>query len=186
MSKEPKNWITVNGQHVPLFEGESKFDAIKRIINQNSDDKDKQIAKNKAEAEERSKTATETQQETTKQLPRQLHLPNVSSAKANSTSDVLNLETKQRFRFKDDTFITNVYVFAGKGCSKEFRDAQYYVDRYSKRFPKTGTAEDWQHCAGMAQITDGEHTYRREVHWVQGKDGKIREAFIKFHKKKGD
>ena len=28
--KEPKAWITVNGNHIPIFEGESKGDAVKR------------------------------------------------------------------------------------------------------------------------------------------------------------
>lgn len=29
-TREPKEWITVNGTHVPIFEGESKADAVKR------------------------------------------------------------------------------------------------------------------------------------------------------------
>ena len=30
-------------------------------------------------------------------------------------------------------------------------------------------------------VTDGRRNFVREVHWVQGKDGVIREAFIKVH-----
>ena len=32
MADEVKQWITVNGQHVPLYAGESKFDAVKRLM----------------------------------------------------------------------------------------------------------------------------------------------------------
>ena len=32
MTKEPKQWITVNGVHVPIFEGDTKEDAIRRAI----------------------------------------------------------------------------------------------------------------------------------------------------------
>lgn len=54
--KEPVAWITVNGVHVPIFEGESKSDAVKRAIDKaksnakaNEDQKAKDIAKNEAE-----------------------------------------------------------------------------------------------------------------------------------------
>ena len=33
MGKEVKQWITVNGVHVPIFEGESKEDAVKNYLN---------------------------------------------------------------------------------------------------------------------------------------------------------
>lgn len=54
-NKEPKQWITVNGVHVPIFDGESKEDAVKRMISKvadkNADDKKKQIQKNKEQAD---------------------------------------------------------------------------------------------------------------------------------------
>lgn len=30
-NKEPKSWITIKGRHIPIFEGETKADAIKRL-----------------------------------------------------------------------------------------------------------------------------------------------------------
>ena len=45
--KEPVGWVTVNGKHVPIFEGESKEDAVARSISTNEDKKNEQIAKNK-------------------------------------------------------------------------------------------------------------------------------------------
>lgn len=51
-----KQWITINGVHVPIYEGESKEDAVKRSISKakenvkaNEDQKAKDIAKNKVE-----------------------------------------------------------------------------------------------------------------------------------------
>lgn len=41
--KEPKDWITINGQHVPIFEGESKREATSKFINK----KMSRVAKNK-------------------------------------------------------------------------------------------------------------------------------------------
>ena len=166
-----KDWITVNGNHIPLFEGESKEEAVSRFTEnkRGNDEKTRQIANNKAEANRLNK----------QDPPKQLRLSNVKAEDANKSSDVLNLRTKQRYRFKEGTDIRNVYVFAGKGCAKEFRDAEKYAKRYAKY--GEGKAEDWQHCAGMARITDGRRVLNREVHWVQGKSGKIREAFIKEH-----
>lgn len=51
--REIKGWITVNGVHVPLFEGESKKDAISRAIAEtNESDKERQIARNKEQADQ--------------------------------------------------------------------------------------------------------------------------------------
>lgn len=54
-----KQWITVNGVHVPIYEGESKADGVKRAIEKaksnaktNEDQKAKDIAKNKAQKDE--------------------------------------------------------------------------------------------------------------------------------------
>ena len=45
--KKVVDWITVNGNHVPIFEGESKQDAVNRAIAKaNEDKKQSDIAKN--------------------------------------------------------------------------------------------------------------------------------------------
>ena len=165
--REPVDWITVHHKKVPIFEGESKQDAVNRAIaKDNTNIRTKQIEQNEQQANQL-KAA---------QLPRRLPLADITAEVANKTTNVLNLGTKQRFRFKDGT---KVIVFSGKGCSKEFRDAAKYAKRWG------GKAEDWQHCAGTAQITDGKKVLTREVHWVQGKDGKMREAFIKYYNNQG-
>lgn len=56
---EITGWITVNGKHVPLMDGESKTDAVKRALSKDVDTKQSQIDKNKAEADKlNNKTAT--------------------------------------------------------------------------------------------------------------------------------
>lgn len=60
--REVEQWITVNGKHIPLYAGDTKEDAIKRLfeedkkstqmqISKDADDKEKQIARNKVQAE---------------------------------------------------------------------------------------------------------------------------------------
>lgn len=175
--REIERWIIVRGSHIPLYEGQTVKDAMQeniakrsdgeaskqtetqKQIEKDADKKEAEIAKNKAEADARNKESN--------QPPRRLYLPDISAETANKTSDVLKLGTRQRYKFKEDTNITKVHVFAGKGCSKEFRDAE----KYAKRYKDDGEAKDWQHCSGIAQITDGKVTLEREVHWVQGKSG---------------
>lgn len=68
MPKEIKQWITVNGQHIPIYEGESKEDAVNRAIkNKDEDDKEKQIAKNKKQADTLNKDKKEDSNDSTKE-----------------------------------------------------------------------------------------------------------------------
>ena len=39
--KEVKQWITVNGRHVPVYEGESIEDAVKKVTKKSATDKTK-------------------------------------------------------------------------------------------------------------------------------------------------
>lgn len=59
-NREIKQWITVNGKHIPIREGESKEDAINHALNNSdSDKKDKQINANKEEANRRNQQEKE-------------------------------------------------------------------------------------------------------------------------------
>lgn len=164
------DWITIKGTHIKirkdLKDKERSMAINKAIAEKNENLKTRQIEENRKQAQQLNANNQS-------QLPRRKRLKDISAENANRTTDVLHLRTKQRYRFKDDTNITNVLVFAGKGCNKEFRDAKKYAKRWG------GKPEDWQHCSGDAMITDGTRTLAREVHWVQGADGKMREAFIK-------
>ena len=175
--REIERWITVRGSHVPLYEGQTVKEAVQSVVNRSdatakqiqkdADKKEAEIAKNKAEADERKEQ---------KPLPRRLYLDDIPAEKANQVSDVLDLKTKERYRFKEGTTLTQVHAFAGRGCLKEFEKAE----KYAQRYPKSGNRkEDWQHCSGVGYVVRGSDTAKAEIHWVQGKDNKIREAFIK-------
>ena len=174
--REPSGWFTMNGRRIPIFEGESKADAVNRAVAKaNADTKNRQIAENN-----RQSNNAKQGQKPYRVREGNLGLKDIKAEDANKSSDILHLRTKQRFRFKDGTIITQVEAFAGKGCTREFRDAW----KYAKRYPQSGkNPSDWQHCSGKAIITDGKKDFTREVHWVQGADGKMREAFIKEYPK---
>lgn len=167
----------MNGHHIPIYEGESKQDAINRsIAKKNEDIKERQIAENKKQADQLN------QQD--KPLPKNLYMDDIKAEVANKTSKIRNLRTGKRYVFKEGTSVTEVNAFAGTGCKRPFRNAAKYAERY-KDIYGTPRPEDWQHCSGRATITNGNITMEREVHWVQNvKDGKIREAFIKEYPQK--
>lgn len=48
--REVKEWITVNGVHIPIFDGQSKDAAVKQYMNHDEKQKDTQIKKNKEQA----------------------------------------------------------------------------------------------------------------------------------------
>ena len=159
MADDIVRWITMNGVHIPIRDGETTDEAIKN----------KQIALNKEEAEMRNS-----------EKPRRLSLSNITVTAKNTDGKrvLLGVSTdgpKKRLDFVKGSEIRGAYVFAGAGTSKVFRNAEFFADRYKG----CGKPSEWQHCAGYALLTNGKKTFVREVHWVQGSDGVIREAFIK-------
>ncbi|MBP5423827.1 MAG: hypothetical protein J6Y78_15430 [Paludibacteraceae bacterium] len=62
-------WFTMNGKHVPIFDGESKEDAVKRsVANNNEDIKNKQIAQAQAERDARNKAVSKVAQRMSEKL----------------------------------------------------------------------------------------------------------------------
>ena len=52
LGRKIKDWITVNHRHIPIYEGESKAQAVtKAVVKANEDTKNKQIAQNKEQAD---------------------------------------------------------------------------------------------------------------------------------------
>lgn len=158
-------WLT-NKKTGGRFEVDDNGAVIKNELSKTS-----QIEKNRTEAKN-----LNSQDE----LPRRVRLPRVKAEVANKSTDILDLKTLGRYKFKEGTDIRNVYAFCGKGSSKEFRDAEKYARRYG------GNPKDWQHCAGDAIITNGRVTLHREIHWVQIAGGEMKEAFIKERERRHD
>lgn len=154
-------WVTINGTHIPIREGETVDEAFKK----------KQIALNREEARKLNSG-----------LPKKLNLPKIIITKNNIDDKRVLLGAgtkgpKRKFDFVQGSEIRNAYVFAGGGTSKVFRNGEFFADKYG------GKQSNWQHCAGYARITDGKREFTREVHWVQDVDGIIREAFIKVRER---
>ena len=56
MAREIVDWFTMNGKHIPIYEGESKQDAVNRsIANSNEDKKSAQISKSTEQADKLNK-----------------------------------------------------------------------------------------------------------------------------------
>lgn len=76
--REVKQWITMNGKHIPIFEGESKAAAVKRAtakqLKEDEDKKEKQIAANKKEADRNNgKEKSLDEIDDAKELQQQMH-----------------------------------------------------------------------------------------------------------------
>lgn len=87
--------------------------------------------------------------------------------------DVLDLETGERYHFVEGTRLQNVEVFAGKGTSSVYRQAEKYANRYG------GKVEDWQHVKGNGWLATAEGDMQAEVHWSQCDEVGRVEFFVK-------
>lgn len=149
-------WFTVNGRHIPIYEGQTKDDAWKEFqIKWNKKEQERM------EAEHRDK-------------PKKLFLPDILAEDANKDPrGILDKITGKRYKFKKGTKIKHIIVFAGAGTSTEFRNASLFASKYH------GKPEDWQHCLGYGYVVKNGVAKYSEVHWYQHKDGNVTEAFIK-------
>lgn len=79
------------------------------------------------------------------------------------------VEDKGYYNLTEDTKITSIYVFAGKGTKKPVRVAEHLSKQYG------GKAENWKHVRGNGYV-DFEGTSRKaELHWFENKDvGRIK------------
>lgn len=75
--------------------------------------------------------------------------------------DVL-LPSGNKGKIKEDSTITKVVAFAGKGTNKELRVAKYLEQQYDVK------AEEWKHCRGDGYVVcnDGK-TRHAELHWFE-------------------
>ena len=114
---------------------------------------------------------------TSESNPAIMDLPDIRIGKSvgakRAGDDILDLKSGARYNLVEGTYIRDVKVFAGKGTSSVFRDAEKYHERYG------GDTEDWQHVKGIGTI-DTEDGYREALlHWVQCKGIGRKEMFIK-------
>ena len=69
----------------------------------------------------------------------------------------------------EGTKITKVYKFAGKGCKKPLKVAEYLSEQFG------GTPDDWYHVAGDGYVDVDGKSKKAELHWFESKEaGKIK------------
>lgn len=95
-TKEPERWITVHGNRIPIFAGqtetEAMFDFIEKQKNKEADNKEKQIDQNKKEADKLNK-----QEETKKDNPNKV-VNTLDEKKLGSTYNNLSPRDKATIR----------------------------------------------------------------------------------------
>ena len=161
MEKQPIDWITVNGNHVPIFEGQSKKNAISSFIKDKSPMyKDKSYTSG-AGSEEDIKLPDE-------QLPK--------SVGARWVNEIISMPDGTSAKFVEGSKITNKQVFVGKGCKRKIDEVERLVKDYVGSL-----AENWQKVKGNARILleNGEEI-EAEIHWYQEEN--IRRVEYKFKK----
>lgn len=161
MQKEVKQWITINGIHIPLFEGEAVKDAVSRMKNNKTagpknkdskfsgDSKDykaEQIAKNKAEADRLNK-------ESSTQSVHKRAIQELSDKKYdNGTYDIQTKKAKEfpegyQFTFCQigDNYSDNDYQIKVDECLMRSSNKQTYAGKFG------GTPEISFHCNSLEE-----------------------------------
>lgn len=191
MQKEVKQWITVNGMHIPLFEGESKKDAISKLKNKtkgpdfkeskvSGDSKDykaEQIAKNKAEADRLNK-------ESSTQSIHKRAIQELSDKKYdNGTYDIKTKKTKSfsegyqvTFCQIGDNYSDSEYQQKVNECLRFSSDKQTYAGKFG------GTPEISFHCNDRKTAYD----YAKANNQISIWDWKQNQVALKYEKLYGE
>lgn len=165
-----KQWITVNGKHIPIFEGQTKSDVVNRIRNKkesgdktqitesdnstdvqkqiakDQDEKDRQIAQNKVDA--KTAKANQSVQNQHKQAIEELNDPKYDD-------DTYDIVTKKTISFDNgyqvtfcqigDDYSDDDYERKVNECLKLSSDKKTYAGKFG------GTPEISFHCGGKEQ-----------------------------------
>lgn len=136
--KENTQWITVNGAHIPIYDGQSREAAVISFM------KDNEIPSKK---KDRIKLPDE-------KLPR--------SCGARWINYNIQMPDGTTAHFQEGSKLHHKEVFAGKGCKRKIDQVDKLVDHYG------GKAEDWQKIKAFGTIVteDGE-IEEAEIHWYE-------------------
>ena len=86
---------------------------------------------------------------------------------------VLDLGTGEEYTLVAGTSLKNVQVFAGKGTSFEYRNADKYAEKYGNN------PEDWQHVKGNGILETEDGDRPAEIHWSQSEQTGAVDHFVK-------
>lgn len=87
--------------------------------------------------------------------------------------DIMDLETGEIYHLAEGTYLRNKEVFAGKGSSVPYRQAEGFSERYG------GNVEDWMHVKGIGTLDTEDGYLDAEIHWSECKGIGAVEHFIK-------
>lgn len=179
MARQIKQWITVNGVHVPIFEGESKADGVKRAIEKaksnakaNENQKEKDIAKNKAEKDKLNEKET-SGKEGSKYTKEEADEMN-KAAMNNAFSSLKEAEAHMDRIREDEDKSANYRVVS--------KDGKYLVVRGDEQFQKAkdlGWKHQWQYDqinkkeGSLSDASSGKAVDNERVGMKELKDAKV-------------
>lgn len=140
--REVKQWITINGVHVPIFEGESKEDAVNRAIaKKNEDKKQSDIAKHSAqvkEANERQQAAKQPTKEQVKAFSKNPNkVVNDADKKLGKAVNMLDKETGMLKSTRD-----KIDKMGADELDQAIESNAAYIDRVKQKLTKDGKNEN--------------------------------------------
>lgn len=152
-------WFTMNGKHIPIFEGESKADAVNRsIAKDNEDKKQADIQRNKDEAKKFNAIQVEQSKQATTQIQSE-HRKAIADLSSDKYEDgTYDIKTKKAKEFPNGYQATFCQIgddysdkdYAGKvnECLKISSDGNTYAGKFG------GTPEISFHCKDKQQAID--------------------------------
>jgi len=101
---------------------------------------------------------------TTNNLDKPLKLK-ISNGKIKITGNVkVKVEGEGDYYLAKDSEITKIVAFAGKGCDKPVRVAEYLSKQYG------GNEKNWKHTRGQAIVSYKGNAKTAEIHWFDNND----------------
>ena len=150
MDKKVTGWFTMNGKHIPIYEGESKADAVNRSIAKDAEDKKQaDIQRNREEAKKLNKKSDK---ETATARTQSDHKKAVAELSKDKYEDgTYDINTKKTVDFPDgyqvtfcqigDNYSDNEYARKVNECLRLSSDGKTYAGKFE------GTPEISFHCA---------------------------------------
>lgn len=89
----------------------------------------------------------------------------INNGKIKITGNVkVKIEGEGDYYLAKDSEITKIVAFAGKGCNKPVRVAEYLSKQYG------GNEKNWKHTRGQAIVSYKGNAKTAEIHWFDNND----------------
>jgi hypothetical protein len=133
MSKrEIERWITVKGVHVPIFEGQTKEEAVKNYISKEEHEKQTQIAKNKEQASKASNKKISSQDELVAKLTGHIRSQDKKEA-AKQLTELIKKDSELSSRMSKIQDELKHELDVPKNATREDRQIAWIMGDYTRR-----------------------------------------------------